>query len=120
MKKIELEDLKNFREKSKKPFKGFIEFIQSQGVVGLAIGVVMGTSVTKLVTAFVSDLINPVVGLLIGSIGDLENFSLKIGSAQILLGSFISSLIDFTIIAFVVYFSVKILGLNKLDKKPKN
>jgi len=101
----------------KKPLQGFIEFIRSQGVVGLAVGVIMGTSITKLITAFVTDIINPIVGLLLGKIGDLNNAYLQIGSTQILFGSFISSLIDFLIIAFVVYFGVKILKLDRLDKK---
>lgn len=103
----------------KKTLKGFIEFVQSQGVIGLAIGVVMGTSVTKLVTAFVTDIINPIIGLFLGKIGNLSKMYLQIGSAQILFGSFISSLIDFLIIAFVVYFSVKLLKLDSLNKKQK-
>jgi large conductance mechanosensitive channel len=97
--------------------KGLIEFIRSQGVIGLAIGVIMGTSITKLITAFVTDIINPVIGLLLGKIGDLSKVYIQIGQAKILLGSFISSLIDFIIIAFVVYFGVKILKLDRLDKK---
>ena len=101
----------------KKTLKGFIEFIQSQGVIGLAIGVVMGTSVTKLVTSLVTNIINPVIGLLLGKIGDLDKMYLPVGSAKILFGSFISSLIDFLIIAFVVYFSVKLLKLDRLEKK---
>ncbi len=117
MKKIELKNIKSLKEKINNPLAGFIEFIQSQGVIGLAIGVVMGTSVTKLVTSLVTNIINPVIGLFLGKIGDLSKMSLQIGSAQILFGNFISSFIDFVIIAFVVYFSVKILGIDKLDKK---
>ena len=101
----------------KKTLKGFLEFIQSQGVIGLAIGVVMGTSVTKLVSALVTDIINPIIGLFLGKIGDLSKMYLQIGSARILFGSFISSLIDFLIIAFVVYFSVKLLKLDRVEKK---
>ena len=101
----------------KKPLKGFLEFIKSQGVIGLAIGIVMGTSVTKLVTALVTDIINPLVGLLLGKVGNLNNLYLQVGSVKILFGSFISSLIDFLIIAFVVYLGVKVLKLNRLDKK---
>jgi large conductance mechanosensitive channel len=97
--------------------KGFLDFIRSKGVVGLAIGIVMGTSVTKLITALVTDIINPLIGILLGRIGDLSKVYIQIGSAQILIGSFISSLIDFLIIAFVVYFSVQILKLDRLDKK---
>lgn len=101
----------------KKTLKGFIEFVRSQGVIGLAVGVVMGTSVTKLITAFVTDIINPIVGLLLGQIGDLSKAYLQISSAKILFGSFISSLIDFLIVAFIIYFSVKIFKLDSLDKK---
>ncbi|MDD4938505.1 MAG: MscL family protein [Candidatus Shapirobacteria bacterium] len=99
--------------------KGFIDFIRKQGVVGLAVGFVMGGSIKELITALVDDIINPIVGFLIGSVGNLDNVYLRIGSTKILFGSFISSLIDFLIIAFVVYFSVKILGVEKLDKKKK-
>jgi large conductance mechanosensitive channel len=99
--------------------KGLIEFIRSQGVIGLAIGVVMGTSITKLVTALVTDIINPVIGLLLGKIGDLSKVYIPIGSAKILIGDFISSLIDFLIIAFVVYLAAKILRLDNFSKKKK-
>jgi large conductance mechanosensitive channel len=102
----------------KKTLTGFLDFIRSKGVIGLAVGIVMGTSVTKLVTALVTDIINPFIGLLLGKIGDLSQLYWQIGSARILFGSFISSLIDFLIIAFVVYFAVKILGIEKLDKNP--
>lgn len=96
--------------------KGFIEFIRSQGVVGLAVGFIMGGSITKLITAFVNDIINPIVGIFIGAAG-LESSYLQIANAKIMWGSFINSIIDFIIIAFIIYFSVKILGLSKLDKK---
>ena len=95
--------------------KGFIEFIRSQGVVGLAVGFIMGGSITKLITSFVTDIINPIVGILLGA-ANLENSYWQIANAKIMWGSFISSIIDFIIIALIVYFSVKILGLNKLDK----
>jgi large conductance mechanosensitive channel len=92
--------------------KGFINFIRSQGVIGLAVGFIMGGSITKLITSFVTDIINPVVGLLIGSIGDLKNVYLQVGPTRILFGDFFSSLIDFLIITFIVYFMVKLFGVN--------
>jgi len=95
--------------------KGFIEFIRSQGVIGLAVGFIMGGSITKLITAFVNDIINPIVGIFMGA-ADLQGSYLQIGSAKIMWGNFVSSLVDFIIIAFIVYFSVKVLGVNKLDK----
>lgn len=102
----------------KKQLQGFIEFIKSKGIIGLAIGFVMGGSVTKLITSFVNDLINPIIGLLIGRAGDLKNNYIQIGTAKIMWGNFVNSVLDFLIIAFVVYFSFKILGIDK-DKKSK-
>jgi large conductance mechanosensitive channel len=97
--------------------KGFLDFIREQGVVGLAIGFVLGGAVSKLVSAFVVDIINPLVGLLLGSTGDLKLLSIHVGAQEILLGDFLSIFIDFIIIAAVVYFGFKLLGLNNLDKQ---
>jgi large conductance mechanosensitive channel len=97
--------------------KGFIEFIRSHGVVGLAVGFIMGGSITKLITSLVNDIVNPVVGILISRAGDLKDNYFLVGSAKVMWGSFISSFIDFIIIAFIVYFGVKILGIDKLDKE---
>jgi large conductance mechanosensitive channel len=97
--------------------KGFLNFIREQGVVGLAVGFILGGSVSKVVSSIVNDLINPLLGILLGAVGGLDNAVFKIASAEIKFGNFISSLIDFTIIALVVYFGVKKLGLDKLDKK---
>ncbi len=99
--------------------KGFIEFIRSQGVIGLAVGFIMGGSIAKLISSLVNDLINPLVSLLLGAAGDLEGSYLQIAGAKIMWGSFIGSLIDFIIIALIIYFGVKILGISKLDKKQK-
>jgi large conductance mechanosensitive channel len=96
---------------------GFIEFIRKQGVVGLAVGFILGGAVSKLVSALVGDIINPIVGIFLGKVEGLEKVSLSIGSAKILWGDFISTLIDFLVIALVVYFGVKWLKLDKLDKK---
>lgn len=97
--------------------KGFIKFIRSQGVIGLAVGVIMGSSITKLITALINDFINPLVGILISRAGDLKSNYIAIGNAKIMWGDFISSLIDFITIAFVVYFGIKVLKLDKLDQK---
>ena len=97
--------------------KGFLEFIREKGVVGLAIGFILGGAISKLVASFVSDIINPVLGIFLGLAKGLETASFIIGPAKILYGHFISTSIDFIVIAVVVYFGVKKLGLDKLDKK---
>lgn len=97
--------------------KGFITFIREQGVMGLAVGFLLGGSVSKVVTALVTDIINPLIGIIIGSTNSLADATLTIGSTQLLWGHFIAVIIDFIVVALVVYYGVKGLGLDKLDKK---
>jgi len=97
--------------------KDFIDFVKKQGVVGLAIGFILGGAVSKVVSALVEDIINPLIGIFLGKIGNLSNLALRIGSAYITFGHFISILIDFVIVALVVYAGFKYLKLDKLDKK---
>ncbi len=103
--------------REKKPVSGFIEFIREQGVFGLAIGFILGGAITKVVTSLVNDVINPFIGLLIGAAGKLSSQYVMIGGAKIQWGNFVNTLIDFMIVALVVYVGTKLLGLQKLDKK---
>lgn len=97
--------------------KDFVNFIREQGVVGLAVGFILGGAVSKVVASLVTNIINPILGIALGVVDGLEEASISIAGAQILYGSFLSVLIDFLVIAMVVYFGVKGLGLDKLDKK---
>lgn len=97
--------------------QGFMDFIRKQGVVGLAVGFILGGAVSKVVSFLVEDVVNPILGIALGAAGGLKTASLKVGPASIMWGSFASVLIDFLVIALVVYFGVKGLGLDKLDKK---
>lgn len=97
--------------------KGFIDFIREQGVVGLAVGFILGGAVSKVVASLVSDIINPILGVILGAAGNLDEAYVQIGSSKIMWGSFLNTSIDFLVIAFVVYYGVKWLKLDKLDKK---
>lgn len=97
--------------------KGFINFIRQQGVVGLAVGFILGGAVSKVVSALVTDIINPIIGIALGAAEGLKTASISVGSTHILYGDLISVLIDFIIVALVVYYGVKILGIDKWDKK---
>lgn len=97
--------------------RGFVDFIREQGVVGLAVGFILGGAVSKVVSSLVSDIINPIVGVVLGAAGDLSSLSLAIGPIKIHYGNFLAVLVDFVIIAAVVYFGVKGLRLDKLDRK---
>jgi large conductance mechanosensitive channel len=100
--------------------KGFINFVREQGVVGLAVGFILGGSISKVVSSLVTDVINPIIGLMLGPAGNLSDYSFTVGKAKIMYGNFISVAIDFIVIAFVVYFGVRKLKLDKLDKGKRN
>lgn len=97
--------------------KGFINFIREQGVVGLAVGFILGGAVSKVVSALVGDIINPMLGIVLGATEGLKTAAIGIGSVKILYGDLISVFIDFLVVALVVYYGVKLLRLDKLDKK---
>jgi large conductance mechanosensitive channel len=97
--------------------KGFINFIREQGVVGLAVGFILGGAVSKVVASLVSDIINPLLSVVLGAAGNLSEAYLSLGPISLRWGSFVATFIDFVVIALVVYFGVKLLKLDKLDKK---
>jgi large conductance mechanosensitive channel len=97
--------------------KGFLNFIREQGVVGLAVGFILGGAVSKVVASLVTDIINPLLSVVLGSTKGLQTAGLMLGSVELTYGKFLAVLIDFIVIATVVYFGVKGLGLDKLDKK---
>lgn len=94
---------------------GFLDFIREQGVVGLAIGFILGGAVSKTVSSLVDNVINPLVGIALGKV-DLAEKILTVGDVTLKYGAFISSLVDFIIVAAVVYFGVNMIGIKKLDK----
>lgn len=91
--------------------KGFFHFIRTQGVVGLAIGFILGAAVGKVVTSLVNDIIQPAIGMVFGSTEGLTSLHYQ----SIMYGKFIAGLIDFVIIAGVVYFIFKRLKLESFD-----
>lgn len=98
-----------------KSMKGFLTFIREQGVMGLAVGFILGGAISKVVTSLVENIIQPLLGYALGSVEGLN--SLAVG--PITYGQFITAFIDFMVIAAVVYFGFKGLGLGKTDKKGK-
>ncbi|EKD96157.1 MAG: large-conductance mechanosensitive channel-like protein, partial [uncultured bacterium] len=97
--------------------KGFLDFIREQGVVGLAVGFILGGAVSKLVASLVGDIISPLLASGLKNIENLQGAYLQVGTAKIMWGSFVNVFIDFVVIALVVYFGVKLLKLDRLDKK---
>ena len=84
----------------------FKAFLVKHGVVGLAVAVVIGGAVGKLVTALVSDLIMPIVGALTPT-GDWRQATWTVGNVKFGIGDFAGAFLDFVIISFVIFMIVK-------------
>lgn len=101
--------------------QGFTNFVREQGVVGLAVGIVLGTQIKVLVDSLLSSFINPFIGLLLPGGGSLQDKSFFVhfnGKGQTFKwGAFVAQLISFVIVSAIIYFVVKGLKLDKLDKK---
>lgn len=95
--------------------KEFRDFVKRGNVLELAIAVIIGGAFGKIVGSLVNDIIMPVIGLIIGGV-NFSGLSLTVGAAVITWGVFVQTIIDFIIIAFVIFMIVKIA--NKLKKAP--
>jgi large conductance mechanosensitive channel len=95
-------------EEKKSFMQEFNDFLNKYGVIGLAVAFVMGAAVTKLVTALVNDLIMPIIGALIPG-GDWKTATWDIGNIKFMVGDFFGVLIDFIIIALVIFIIVKMI-----------
>lgn len=95
-------------------FKEFKKFIAKGNVMDLAVGVIMGEAFGKIVSSLVSDVLMPVIGMIIGGI-DFTGLSAKIGEATISYGNFIQNVIDFLIVAFCIFIMVRFI--NRLTEK---
>ena len=94
--------------------KEFKEFISRGNLMDLAVGFIIGAAFTAIVNSLVKNLINPLIGLFIGKI-DLSNLKFTIGEATFKYGSFLNAVINFLIIALVVFFLIKLV--NKITPK---
>ena len=102
----------------KKIIGEFKEFISKGNVLDLAVGVIIGSAVQKIVTSLVNDILMPFLGLITGG-HDFTSLTLKFKDATINYGLFIQNIIDFLIMAFCIFIIVKIFNKLKssLDKK---
>jgi large conductance mechanosensitive channel len=92
----------------------FREFAVKGNVVDLAVAVIIGAAFGKIVSSLVADIVMPLVGLALGGI-HFESLAVQVGEARIQYGKFIQTLVDFVIIAWVIFLAVKLI--NRLRKK---
>src|SRR5882762_10583633 len=93
--------------------QGFVDFIREQGVVGLAVGLILGLASKSVVDSLVANVVNPIVGVILGGnnlvnkYACIQSDSLGVCTSKIGYGKLLSDLISFVIIAAIVYFVVK-------------
>jgi large conductance mechanosensitive channel len=94
----------------------FMEFLKNYQVIGLAIAVIIGAAAGKMVTAMVTDIIMPVIAVLTPG-GDWKLSVLQVGPVKFMVGDFVGAIIDFVIVAIVIYLIVKIVMKGDATKK---
>ncbi len=95
----------------KKLLNEFKEFIMRGSVMDMAVGVIVGGAFTAIVNSLMDDILNPIIGLF--SVDGFEGLKVMIGGTALNYGNFISAILNFLIVAFVIFNIVK--GLNRLS-----
>jgi large conductance mechanosensitive channel len=97
--------------------KEFREFAMKGNVLDLAIGVVIGAAFSKIIDSVVKDLISPIVGAATGGI-DFSAKSFKVNGVELMYGNFLTAVINFVIVAFVLFMIVKVINRLKRKEEP--
>jgi len=91
----------------------FKAFAMKGNVIDLAVAVVIGAAFGKIVSSLVENIITPLIGLVMGGV-DFTGLAVQVGEASVTYGVFIQSIIDFVVVAFVIFMVVK--GINKAQE----
>jgi large conductance mechanosensitive channel len=94
--------------------KEFKEFVMRGNVLDLAVAVIIGGAFGKIISSLVNDILMPLIGLVLGGV-DFSELAFTVGEAVVKWGAFVQAIVDFIIIAFVIYMIVK--GANAAKKK---
>ncbi len=93
--------------------KEFRNFINRGNVVDLAVAVIIGGAFTAIITSLVNDILMPLIGLILGGLS-FAGLAITVGDAVIAYGNFIQAVVNFLIVAFVVFLIVR--SINKMKK----
>ena len=97
--------------------KEFKEFILRGNVIDLAVAVIIGGAFTAIVNSLVNDIIMPVIGVLLGGV-DFSSLAVQVGDATITYGNFIQAIINFLLIALVLFLLIR--TMNNLSHKKED
>ena len=92
--------------------KEFRDFAMRGNVIDLAVAVIIGGAFGKIVASLVGDILMPLIGLLLGGL-NFADLAFTVGSAQVKYGAFIQNIIDFIVIAFVIFLMVRAMNRTK-------
>ena len=92
----------------------FKEFVNKGNVMDMAVGMIIAAAFGKIITALVENILMPLIGMLLGGVS-FADLKLIVGTAELKYGLFIQAIIDFIIIAFVIFIMVK--NINKMKKE---
>ena len=94
--------------------KEFREFAIRGNVMDLAVAVIIGGAFGKIITSLVGDVLMPLIGLVLGGV-NFSELAITVGAAEVKWGAFVQSIIDFVIIAFVIFLLVR--SMNRLKRE---
>jgi len=94
--------------------KEFKDFAMRGNVMDLAIAVIIGGAFGKIIASLVNDILMPLIGLILGGVS-FSNLSVQVGDAVVAYGPFIQAIVDFLIVAFVIFMLVR--TMNNMKKK---
>ena len=103
-------NIKGIKDKSTSFIQEFKQFIAKGNVMDLAVGVIIGGAFQKIVTSLVNDIIMPAISIITGKV-DYSDLSFTVGDASIKYGAFLTSIIDFLIIALSIFIVIKYLSM---------
>ena len=92
--------------------KEFKEFISKGNVMDMAVGIIIGGAFTSIVTALVDSILMPIIGAICGGLS-VADMSVKVGNAAIGYGAFLQAIIDFLLVAWVLFMIIKALNKAK-------
>lgn len=98
--------------------KEFKKFISRGNVLDMAVGIIMGSAFTAIVTSLVNDILTPLIGLIIGGL-DFGGLAITIGNASIAYGSFIQAVINFLLVALSLFLIVRAINRFHFKKEEK-
>ncbi|MFK8080766.1 MAG: large-conductance mechanosensitive channel protein MscL [Granulosicoccus sp.] len=92
----------------------FKEFAMKGSLIDMAVGIIIGAAVGKMVSTLVENILMPIIGVFMGGV-NFSDLSIQVGDAAIGYGAFIQAMIDFLIIAFVIFMILKAIAKMKAN-----